>query len=168
MSAEISLVWFTMSKALVRSIAVVDVQSGGQGRLMHWPILCATGSRTDTVEWLGRKPCWLSERRRELSSGCRRLNMTLTAEQRREITSTQISWFAGFGNRSIEKLPHAAGLSESERSVCSCVPPRSRAIKESVARTYKRTSHMRVSRWREHCIMVDREVEIVSEVLKRG
>ena len=34
-SACMSLVWLTMSKALVRSISMVDVRSGGQGRLKH-------------------------------------------------------------------------------------------------------------------------------------
>ena len=49
----------------------------------------------DTVEWLGRKPSWISERGSELSSGYRRRSKILTAGQR----STQISWLIGFGNK---------------------------------------------------------------------
>ena len=52
-------------------------------------------------------PCWLVEKVSELSSGCRRRSKTLTAGQRREmrrsVTSTKISWFTGFGNRSVFK-----------------------------------------------------------------
>ena len=82
MSAEMSLVWFTMLKALVRSIAMFNVQSGGQGRLMLWAILCARSRRANTVEWLGRKLCWSGGREIELSSGCR-YSKILTAGQRR-------------------------------------------------------------------------------------
>ena len=82
-----SLVWLTMSKALVRSIVMVDVWRGGQGRLKPWSILCARGRRADTVGWLGRKPCWLGERGSDFSSGCRRCSRTLPAGQK----STQIS-----------------------------------------------------------------------------
>ena len=74
-----------MSKRLGKSIAMVDVRSGGQGRLKPWAILCARGRRADMVKCLGQKPCWLDERRSELSSGCRRCSRTLTAGQRREI-----------------------------------------------------------------------------------
>ena len=65
MSAEmglLSLVYLTLSKALVRSIAMVDKRSGGKGSLKPWAILCARGRRADTVEWLGRKRCWSDER----------------------------------------------------------------------------------------------------------
>ena len=64
------LVWVNISKALVRSIILVNVWSGGRGWLKPWAILCARGRRVDTLEWLGRKPCWLGERGSELS--CRR------------------------------------------------------------------------------------------------
>ena len=72
-------------KILVRSIAMVDVRGGGQGWLKPWSLLWARGKRADTVEWVGRKPCWLVERGSELSFGCRRRSRTLTAGQRREI-----------------------------------------------------------------------------------
>ena len=72
MSAEMSLVWLTMSKSLVRSIILVDVQSEGQDMLNSWAILCARGRRADTVEWRERKPFSLGERGSELSSGYRR------------------------------------------------------------------------------------------------
>ena len=85
MSAEMRLVWLMMSKALVRSIAMVDARSGGQGTLKPLSILCSRGRRADTVEWLERKPCCLGERGSELSSGCRRRSRTLTAGQRSEM-----------------------------------------------------------------------------------
>ena len=47
--------------------------------------LCARGRRTDTVEWLERKPCWLGERVNDLSSGYKRRCKTLTAGQRWEM-----------------------------------------------------------------------------------
>ena len=53
-----------MLKVFARSIALVNVQSGGQGWLKPWAILCARGRRADTVDWLGRKPCWLGQRGR--------------------------------------------------------------------------------------------------------
>ena len=77
LSAEKSLVWLAISKALVRSIAMVDVRSGGQGRLKPWAVLYARGRRANTVECLGRKPYWLKERGSELSPGCRRRSSTL-------------------------------------------------------------------------------------------
>ena len=80
-----SLVWLIMSKALVRSIAMVDVQSRGQSRMSPRTILCAGCSRTDTVEWLGWKSCWLGERENKLSSGCRIRFRTLTAGHRKEM-----------------------------------------------------------------------------------
>ena len=48
-NGEMSLVWLTMLKTLVRSIAMVDVRSGGQGRLKPSAILCARGKRADSV-----------------------------------------------------------------------------------------------------------------------
>ena len=51
MSGEMSLVWLTMSKTLVRSIAMVNVQSGGQGRLKPWAISYARYGRV-----VGTKP----------------------------------------------------------------------------------------------------------------
>ena len=56
MNAEMSLVWLTISKALVRSIDMVDLRSGGQGRLKPSAISCTRGRKADTVEWLGREP----------------------------------------------------------------------------------------------------------------
>ena len=72
-------------KSLGKLIAIVNFRSGEQGRLKPWAILCAGGRRADAVEWLERKPCWLSERRSELSSGCRRRSRTLTAVQNTEM-----------------------------------------------------------------------------------
>ena len=72
-----SLVWLTISKALVRSIVLVNVWSGGQGLLKPWVILCARGRMADMVEWVGRKPCWLGERGNELRSGCTWRSKTL-------------------------------------------------------------------------------------------
>ena len=90
MSVEMSLVWLTISEALVRSIAMVHVQSEKQSRLKPWAILCATGRKVNTVEWLERKPCSLGETGSELSSGCRRRSWTLTVGQR--IVKNQLIW----------------------------------------------------------------------------
>ena len=54
MSEEMSLVWLTMSKAVVRSMAIM--RSEGQARLKPLAISCVRGRRADTVEWMGRKP----------------------------------------------------------------------------------------------------------------
>ena len=48
------LVWLTISKTLIRSIAMVNVRSGGQDRLEPGAIFCARGSRVDKVELPGR------------------------------------------------------------------------------------------------------------------
>ena len=53
MSAKMNL---TISKALVRSIALVNVREGEQGWLKPRVTLCAIDERTDTVEWLEWKP----------------------------------------------------------------------------------------------------------------
>ena len=46
-----SLVWLTLSKALVRLIAMVNVRSGVQGWCKpRGAILCVRGRRADTVE----------------------------------------------------------------------------------------------------------------------
>ena len=67
-SAQSSLVWLTISKALVRSLVLCGV--GGRGRLKPRAILCVRGRRVDTVEWLGSKPYWLGERGSELLKFC--------------------------------------------------------------------------------------------------
>ena len=84
MSAEMSLVWLTISKPLEMPIAMVDVRSGRQGWLKSWAILCTMGRMEDTVEWLGRKSCWLRERGIKLTSCCRRRSKTIAAGQRKE------------------------------------------------------------------------------------
>ena len=58
MSSDMSLGGLTISKALLISIALLDVRSRGQFRLKPWAILCTRGSRVDTVEWLGRNSSW--------------------------------------------------------------------------------------------------------------
>ena len=53
----------------------------------------------DTVEWLGRNPCWLVDRSEFLvAEDVQDLN-SRSEEGYRAITSTQISWSTGFGNR---------------------------------------------------------------------
>ena len=69
MNAKMSLVWLAMLKALEKSITMVNVWSGAQRLLKPCAILCVRGRRTETVEWLGRKSCWLDERGSEFSSG---------------------------------------------------------------------------------------------------
>ena len=49
MSAKMRLVWLTVSKSLERSITIVDVWSGGLGRLKTWTLLCARRSRADMM-----------------------------------------------------------------------------------------------------------------------
>ena len=107
-------IWITMSKALERSIAMVDILSGGQGLLKPWVILCARERRVDTVEWLGRKPCWWDERRSELISGCRMRSRTLKAGQRRKkgryivLKSAGLN-FKGFGDRGYNSVFSSGG-----------------------------------------------------------
>ena len=69
MSAEMSLVWLTMSKALEGSIPMVSVQNEGEGWLKSWAVyyLCARGRRVETVECLVRKPWWMGETESVLS-----------------------------------------------------------------------------------------------------
>ena len=55
-----SVVWLTMSKALEKSIDMVNVLFGGLGWLKPKATLCARGRRAVVVEWFGRKPCWES------------------------------------------------------------------------------------------------------------
>ena len=62
MSAEMSLVWLIILKALRKSIAMVHVRYDLQGLFKPCPILCASGRRVETVEWMGPKPCWVDER----------------------------------------------------------------------------------------------------------
>ena len=51
------------------------------------------------MEWLGRKPSWLGERRSELSPGCRSQDLySRVKEGDGPVNSTQISWFTRFGN----------------------------------------------------------------------
>ena len=50
MNAERSLVWLTMSKALEKLIAIVNVRCGGQGWLKPWVILSARRRRAVSVE----------------------------------------------------------------------------------------------------------------------
>ena len=63
MSAEMSLVWLTMSKALEKSIAMVNVRCEVQGSLKPQAVLYARGRRMEKLEWLGRKPScgWVKE-----------------------------------------------------------------------------------------------------------
>ena len=60
----------------------------------------STTRRADTGKWLGRKACWLGERESELNSKNGVLSVNSRAEEKDvAITSTQMSWFIGFGNR---------------------------------------------------------------------
>ena len=53
MSTEMSLVWLTLSKALQKSIAMVNVHFGGEGWLKSHSILCARGRRDGShVGWV--------------------------------------------------------------------------------------------------------------------
>ena len=85
MSEDINLVWETVSNALEKSIDTVTVLCGGLGWLKPRATLCVSGRSAVVVEWFGRKPCCVSERGRELSSGRRRRSRILTAGQRRDM-----------------------------------------------------------------------------------
>ena len=62
MSAEMRLVWLTISIALERSIIKINERSKGQGWLKPRAILCARGRGADTAEWLGRNHVgWVKE-----------------------------------------------------------------------------------------------------------
>ena len=59
----------TMSNALEKSIAMVNMRCETQGSLEPQAILHSRGMRAATVEWLGRKLCWVDERGSKTSFG---------------------------------------------------------------------------------------------------
>ena len=46
-----------MSKALEKSIAMIEVRRGGRGWLKPETMVWQRGRRAEVVEWRGRKPC---------------------------------------------------------------------------------------------------------------
>ena len=85
MRAVRSVLWLTVSKALDRSIDTATVRRGGHRLLKPVTTWCVRGRRAVVVERVGRKPCCVGERGRELSSGSSKRSRTLTAGQRREM-----------------------------------------------------------------------------------
>ena len=59
MSAEMRLVWLTMSKTLEKLITIVKVRCGDKGWLKPWAILCARGRRGEP--WSGSYVEWRKE-----------------------------------------------------------------------------------------------------------